>query len=54
MIRLKNLVKKVGLPKEYIADLIRRRKFPEPNLKGAHPEWHEHEIDQWMLGKWEK
>jgi predicted DNA-binding transcriptional regulator AlpA len=51
-IRIRELVKKVGLTRKDINDQIRRGRFPPANVLGDHPFWHENEVDQWMLGKW--
>ncbi len=53
MLRIKELTKKVGLPRKYLENLVRLKKFPGPNLRGSRPSWYEFEVEQWMLGKWE-
>ena len=52
MIRIKDLMKKVGLSKRDINALVRKGKFPEPYTQGEYPMWSVIEVDRWMLGDW--
>lgn len=51
MIRLPQLLTKVGVGKTAIYALIKEEEFPKPVKLGASSVWPEHEVDAWLTTK---
>lgn len=53
-IRAEEVKKITGLTTKDIRQLIRSKKFPEPDLRGQYPIWSDQEIELWMNNRWSR